>query len=111
MRFRSFMALAVIATAGVAAAQPASAFDLFHSPDLRDRPYYRNDALEEYYSYFYSPRGYYPYYNSGEWGRPIIRRSRLQLPPYYAAWGAPNRRYYHVEWHRRHYGGHRRGDW
>lgn len=110
MRIRSLLAFAAIAAAALAIGRPASAFDL-NRPDLRYHEYHRNDALERYYSYYYSPRGYYPYYNSGEWGRPIIRRSRIQLPPYYAAWGAPNRRYYHVEWHRRHYGGHRRGDW
>ncbi|MFT3730652.1 MAG: hypothetical protein QM780_04385 [Hyphomicrobium sp.] len=110
MRFRSLLALAALAGAVVSGGHSASAFDL-RSPDLRYHEYERNDALEQYYSYYYSPRGYYPYYNSGEWGGPIIRRSRVQLPPYYGAWGAPNRRYYHVEWHRRHYGGHRRGDW
>jgi hypothetical protein len=111
MRFRSILALAAIAIAMAMAGRPASAFDLFNSPDLRYREYHRNDALERYYSYYYSPRGYYPYYNSGEWGGRTIRRFKGPLPPYYAAWGAPNRRYYHVEWHRRHYGGHRRGDW
>ncbi len=111
MGFKSLIALGTIAAAAVFAGQPASAFDLFNEPDLRVRPYHRDDALERYYSYYYSPRGYYPYYNSGEWGGPIIRRHKEPLPPYYGAWGAPNRRYYHVEWHRRHYGGHRRGDW
>ncbi len=111
MRFRSLMTLTAIAAAALTVAGSASAFDLLNRPDLRDREYHRNDALEQYYSYHYSPRGYYPYYNSGEWGGRIIRRSKLRLPPYYGAWGAPDRRYYHVEWHRRHYGGHRRGDW
>jgi hypothetical protein len=107
MRLKALFAFGVIA---VAVTSPALAFDL-RSPDLRYRPYHRNDALERYYSYYYSPRGYYPYYNSGEWGRRTVRRFRGPLPPYYASWGAPNKRYYHVEWHRRHYGGHRRGDW
>jgi hypothetical protein len=111
MRLKSLMAFAAFAAAAVAVGSPASAFDLWNKPDLREREYRRDDALEQYYSYYYSPRGYYPYYNSGEWGGRIIDRYKGPLPPYYGAWGAPNRRYYHVEWHRRHYGGHRRGDW
>lgn len=110
MRFKSLMALAVLAAASLAPSGGASAFGL-DSPDLRYRSYRPNEALEQYYSYYYDPRGWYPYYNSGEWGPPIVRRYKGPLPPYYASWGAPNRRYYHVEWHRRHYGGHRRGDW
>lgn len=110
MRFRSLMAATAIAAAAGLMCGPASAFDL-DRPDLRYHEYHRDDALERYYSYDYEPRGYYPYYNSGEWGGRIIQRFKGPLPPYYAAWGAPNRRYYHVEWHNRHYGGHRRGDW
>ncbi len=71
----------------------------------------RADALDDYYHYYYDPRGYYPYYNSGEWGPRRVNRFRGNLPPYYGAWGANKRNYRHVEWHRRHYGGHRRGDW
>lgn len=110
MRSKSLMALAVLAAASLAPSVEAFAFGR-NSPDLRYRPYRPNPALEQYYSYYYDPRGYYPYYNSGEWGPPIIARFKGPLPPYYAAWGAPNRRYYHEEWHRRHYRGHRRGDW
>ncbi len=110
MRIKSLMALAVLAAASLAPSVEAFAFGR-NSPDLRYRPYRPNPALEQYYSYYYDPRGYYPYYNSGEWGPPIIARFKGPLPPYYAAWGAPNRRYYHEEWHRRHYRGHRRGDW
>ena len=110
MRFKSLMALTVIAAAAALSSGPAGAWGL-DSPDLRYHEYHRNDALEQYYSYYYDPRGYYPYYNSGEWGGRYIRRYSGPLPPYYASWGSTNRRYYHVEWHRRHYGGHRRGDW
>jgi hypothetical protein len=73
--------------------------------------YLRHGATDPH-AYSYSPRGYYPYYNSGYWvPAHKIRRHRRHLPPYYAAWGSPKRGYHHVEWHRRHHGGHRRGDW
>jgi hypothetical protein len=109
------MALAAL-TAGLCISQSASAFDLldrFERPDLRYHEFDpdKADALERYYHYYYDPRGWYPYYNSGEWGGPSINRFRGELPPYYASWGADKRRYNHVEWHRRHYGGHRKGDW
>ena len=73
---------------------------------------YHNHTATDPYAYRTEPRGYYPYYNSNYW-RPAhtVRRNRHHLPPYYAAWGAPKRGYRHVEWHRRHHGGHRRGDW
>jgi hypothetical protein len=107
------MAVAAVAAVLCFSSQSASAFDALHRPDLRYREFDpdKADALERYYHYFYDPRGYYPYYNSGEWGGPSINRFRGHLPPYYASWGSTNRRYRHVEWHRRHYGGHRRGDW
>lgn len=52
------------------------------------------------YAYRYEPRRYYPYYNSGYW-RPAyqVRRQRLYaLPPYYQAWGYPNRYYVRRGW-------------
>ncbi|HXE02148.1 MAG TPA: hypothetical protein VN623_09385 [Hyphomicrobium sp.] len=123
MRVKSLMALAAITAAFVTVSQSASAFDL-NSPDNRSQTgwshengqwdyssRYPRGYLNDRYSYFYDPRGYYPYYNSGQWGPPRIDRFKGTLPPYYASWGAWKKRYYHVEWHRRHYGGHRRGDW
>ncbi|MEQ1717706.1 MAG: hypothetical protein ABL907_17300 [Hyphomicrobium sp.] len=73
---------------------------------------YLRHGVTDPHAYRYVPRGYYPYYNSNYW-RPAykVRRNHHHLPPYYAAWGAPKRGYRHVEWHRRHYGGHRRGNW
>lgn len=125
MRLKSLFGLAVaIASLGmVAAPQSASAADLgradrsavrSHVHTVRHSTY--RDVYVDYeyadpYAYRYTPRGYYPYYNSNYWGPPRIRRFRGHLPPYYAAWGAPRRDYHHVEWHNRHYGGHRRGDW
>lgn len=79
------------------------------------RPHYNHVYLQHQatdpYAYRYQPRGYYPYYNSGYWGPPRVKRYRGPSPSYYAAWGAPRRNYHHVEWHNRHYGGHRRGNW
>lgn len=113
MPTKSLMAVAAIAAVLCVSSQSASAFDALRRPDLRYHEFNpdKADALERYYHYYYDPRGYYPYYNSGEWGGPYINRFRGHLPPYYASWGSTKRRYRHVEWHRRHYGGHRRGDW
>jgi len=107
------MVLAAMAAGAALTSEPASAFDWWARPDLREHAYdpEHASALDRYYHYYYSPRGWYPYYNSGEWGRPQIKRFSGTLPPYYASWGRNNSRYHHVEWHRRHYGGHRRGDW
>ena len=128
MRLRSLLAaVAGLLSVGLASPDPAAAFgDRPDQPANWDRvptvrhwvyhPLYRHIYLhrsaQDPYTYHYRARGYYPYYNSGYW-RPAtkVRRSRLRLPPYYAAWGAKRRGYRHVEWHRRHHGGHRRGDW
>jgi hypothetical protein len=113
MQVKSLMAVAAMAAGFCTVGQSAFAFDALHRPDLRYHEFdpYKAEQLDSYYHYYYDPRGWYPYYNSGEWGRPVINRFRGELPPYYASWGANKRRYRHVEWHRRHYGGHRRGDW
>lgn len=120
MRFKALMAVAVAAgfLGILAAPQSATAFGWDRPDQARHwvyHPHRRHVVMAhefaDPYEYRYIPRGYYPYYNSQYWGRPRIKRFRAQLPPYYAAWGAPRRGYRHVEWHRRHYGGHRRGDW
>jgi len=62
--------------------------------------HYRSDFRFDPYAYEYSPRGYYPYYNSGHW-RPTRElryrrynyRPYASLPPYYRAWGHPTRYY------------------
>ena len=128
MRLKSLLALAAtVLSLGLAAPQSAEAFG-YNRPDQpagwgRVRtvrhwvyyPRYNNQYLTQYvtdpYAYSYEPRGYYPYYNSGYWGPPRIKRFRGALPPYFAAWGAPDRHYRHVEFHNRAYGGHRLGDW
>ena len=129
MRLKSLfaIALAIVSLGMVAAPQSASAFH-WDRPDqpagwgrLRTvrhwvyYPRYQHTYLKhtatDPHAYRYVPRGYYPYYNSAYWGRPHVKRFRGKLPHYYAAWGAPRRNYRHVEWHQRHYGGHRRGNW
>ncbi|MGQ0673244.1 MAG: hypothetical protein ACT4N2_10260 [Hyphomicrobium sp.] len=53
--------------------------------------HYRTDP----YAYRWEQPRYYPYYNSGYW-RPayeVRRRQYYALPPYYQAWGYPNRHY------------------
>lgn len=128
MRLKCLMALAATALSlGVAVPQSASAFN-WDRPDQPDgwgrmrtvrhwvyRPHYNHVYLThprtDPYAYSYKPVGYYPYYNSGYWGPPRIKRYSGSLPAYYAAWGSPRAGYHHVAWHNRHYGGHRRGDW
>jgi hypothetical protein len=74
------------------------------------------------YAWNYSPRGYYPYYNSGYWGSAsyIKWRNREHLnvwntqPPYfryYKAWGYPRRHWDNREWHAEHHGFHHRWHW
>lgn len=82
-----------------------------HMARLHCRRYPEGCRHGDPYGYSYVYRGYYPYYNSGYWGPPRIKRFRGHVPPYYASWGATRRGYHHVKWHRRHHGGHRRGDW
>lgn len=77
--------------------------------------HYRSDYELDRYRYYSSPRGYYPYYNSGYW-RPTqeLRYRRAyrpfaELPPYYQAWGHPRPIYKARKWHRYGYErGHRR---
>ena len=109
MRLKILMALVAALAAGDATLSTASATGL-DRPDLRPYSYHRQYGPDPY-AYFYEPRGWYPYYNSGEWGPRYVKRFKGVLPPYYAAWGATRRNYHHVAWHRLHYGGHRRGDW
>lgn len=128
MRLKNLLvAVLGLLAAAVTMPQTASALD-FDRPDQPrgwDRmrtvrhwvyyPHYRHQYLRhtatDPHAYQYSPRGYYPYYNSGYWGPARRARHNYHLPKYYAAWGSKRRGYRHVEWHRRHYGGHRRGDW
>jgi hypothetical protein len=72
------------------------------------------------YAYRFSPRGYYPYYNSGYWApaRYIRERSHAHYyhwievrPPYFSSWGAPRKYWNHREWHARHHGRIRRHHW
>lgn len=128
MRIKNLLAmLAIFAGLVAAAPQQAAAFH-WDRPDQpagwgtertvrhwvyypRYRHSYIQHGVTDRYAYRSEPRGYYPYYNSHYWGHPQIKRFGGHLPPYYAAWGAPRRHYRHVQWHRRHHGGHRRGDW
>ena len=129
MRLKNLcIALFGLLSLGLAAPQPAAAFfwDRPDQPAGWDRmrtirhwvyhPNYRHIYLHssatDPYQYHYSPRGYYPYYNSMYW-RPNVRvhRAHTALPPYYQAWGAKKRGYHHVAWHNQHHGGHWRGDW
>lgn len=106
MRAKSIVAAAVaLASVGLAAPRSAEAFG-----DL-DR--YRAPPGVDPYAYKWSPRGYYPYYNSDYW-RPaseVRTRYSYKLPKYYPAWGYPVRRWDNTQWHEQHHGGHYRWEW
>lgn len=131
MRLKSMIAMATAVLAlGLASPRPAEAHGWHRAAEpagwsrlrairhsvhgLRHHRVYHTDIAPDPYAYRYEPRGYYPYYNSGQW-RPAreMRRSRpvYALPPYYKAWGYPNAKYRHHEWHSRHHGGHRHHRW
>lgn len=70
------------------------------------------------YFYYPSERGYYPYYNSGQWRtardmRYLKRMSRrhFSYPQYNPVWGHSLDGYRNREWHRRHHGRHHIGHW
>mgnify|MGYP000927478113 CR=1 FL=1 len=77
MRFKSLLAaLVALASIGLANPDPAAAFDhdrdrpegWGHARPIRHWVYYPRYSHHYYvdpYAYQYSPRGYYPYYNSG----------------------------------------------
>lgn len=128
MRIKSLAAsLFGLMSLAAASATPASAFD-WDRPDQprgwgqervvrhwvyypRYNHVYLRHAYTDPYAYRYVPRGYYPYYNSNYWRPARVVRRHYHLPRYYQAWGSEVAGYHHVEWHRRHYGGHRRGNW
>jgi hypothetical protein len=129
MRFGLFaVALAAaVAAAGLIGPAPASAgdrgYDGYFREPIVDYPlrraergcYTRHFDCPDPYAYYYRPRNYYPYYNSGYW-RPAYEvptgRRWYRQPPYGEAWGYGERvyrvyrrrdrgwRHYH---HRRHW--------
>lgn len=124
---------AVLSLLGLSFAAPAAASDLErdHRPagwgraravhHWVYRPRYVHVIHEDPYSYRYSPRGYYPYYNSGYWASAgyIKARNRLHYnvwnrePPrfrYYKSWGYP-KPWNHHAWHKAHHGRHHRWHW
>lgn len=131
MRFPKVSALAVVATALFALSSPpagacgrdncGAAEGWVQDRDVRHWVYYPRYRHVYYtfgqadpFAYEYYPSGYYPYYNSAYWKprREVkLRRARFAHPQYYPAWGAHRKHYDHVEWHVRHHGGHRLGDW
>jgi hypothetical protein len=84
-------------------------------------PRYRHVYHVDPYAYRYSPRGYYPYYNSGYWVPSEVIRKRdhlhyhhwnVQAPryKYYQSWGYP-KHWHHQEWHQQNHGRHHRWHW
>jgi hypothetical protein len=79
------------------------------------RLYAFHDGCTDPYAYRYEPRGYYPYYNSGYWKPAHVMRKRKRPyyvhPPYFPAWGYPDRYYRHRAWHAYHHGYIRHNHW
>ena len=74
------------------------------------RHFYAADYRTDPYAYHYVAPNYYPYYNSDYWRPAAYMRWRraccqpvIVLPPYYQAWGYPDRRYVRSEWTYRHF--------
>lgn len=131
MRLKTVSA-AAIALAGLifAPMTPAIADGMKEKPVHRAKPHHAKPHHHAHYGHYYkvdpfawhySPRGYYPYYNSGYWGPAsyIKWRNREHLnvwnqqPPYfryYKAWGYP-RDWDNREWHYREHGRHRPWHW
>lgn len=130
MRLKTLLA-AALALVGLALAVPASADGIKEKPDGYGKvrhikhhvyyPRYVHHYKVDPYAWRYSPRGYYPYYNSGYWGSAsyIKWRNREHLnvwnrqPPYYRyykAWGYP-RDWNNRAWHAEHHGRHHRWHW
>lgn len=102
-------AVAVLAAGVLFAPQRAEAFGCEHA--------HRHDHYD-CYAYYPSDRGWYPYYNSGQWRsaremrwRRRVGRVYYQYPQFNPAWGHPVRGYRHRAWHNRHHGGHHIGHW
>ena len=134
MRFKSLLAAAAaLICVGLSAPQEAGATGLHrdHAPDgwghsrtVRHWVYYPRYNYHykvDPYAYQYSPRGYYPYYDSGYWRSTAELRKRKHLhyhhwnvqPPrfkYYQSWGYP-KHWHHKEWHEQHHGRHFRWHW
>ena len=131
MRLKAFLA-AALALVGLAFVSPASADGMKEKPagwgkthHIKHHVYYPR-YVHHYkvdpYAWYYSPRGYYPYYNSGYWGSAhyIKWRNREHLNvwtqqhpryKYYKAWGYPKPHWNHREWHHAHHGRHHRWHW
>ncbi len=132
MRLRNILGLAAaaLAVAFAAAPQPAEAGGTLREarPAGFDRVrvvrhwvyrpryvhHYAVSELGDPYAYYYEPRGYYPYYNSGYWvPRCCYTRPAYpyRIPAYYKAWGANKKGYHHYKWHAKHHGRHWHHHW
>lgn len=80
----------------------------------RYRNFYYTYGQQDPFAYHYEPRGYYPYYNSGEW-KPAccIARHRANLtgPKYYSGWGRNKKHRSQSAWHAAQHGEHPFWDW
>lgn len=127
MRVSSFTLVAVASLIFLfGAATPSNADHLRHKRSsyiaIGDNPWAcRGVWLPRYhfgdpdpFAYRYCPRGYYPYYNSGQWrSRYHVSKNRahFQHPRYYPGWGANRRHYRHYRWHADHHGRHQHHHW
>ena len=132
MRLKSsLLALAALVGFSAAPIEPAAADGMkdgrkaspvrkHHADDAGQHPGHRYAFEPDPYAYRYSPRGYYPYYNSGYWAPARYVRERNHMhyyhwidvrPPYYKSWGHPRKDWNHREWHDQHHGRIRRHHW
>ena len=126
MRLKSLLlALAALIGLGSAPIDRAAA-DGIKSKTVRHPGVVRQHHVHKYefepdrYAYRYSPRGYYPYYNSAYWSPARYVRERAHMhhyhwievrPPYFKAWGHPVKHWDQYGWHAKHHGRIRRHHW
>jgi hypothetical protein len=126
MRLKSLL-LALAALIGLGAAPiDRAAADGMKGTTVKKSGVVRKHHVHRYafkpdpYAYNYSPRGYYPYYNSGYWAPARYVRERAHMhyyhwidarPPYFQSWGAPVKHWNHRAWHDKHHGRIRRHHW
>ena len=114
------LALAALIGFGSAPIDRAAADGMKSKPVVRKHHVHHYDIKPDPYAYRFSPRGYYPYYNSGYWAPARYVRERNHMhyyhwievrPPYYQAWGHPRKHWNQRAWHEKHHGYIRRHHW
>jgi hypothetical protein len=122
MSLLGFAAAAILCAAPVQQAAADGMKDHRKASAARKGEHHRHQYTFEKdpYVYRYSPRGYYPYYNSGHWAPARYVRERAHMhyyhwieerPPYFQSWGHPRKEWHNRAWHAEHHGYIRRHHW